>query len=899
MTPSSNGDPLTVTDALGVPPVLLRPPTAAAEPVPRSRLSDRIASIGERAIALVVAPAGAGKTTLLAQSYQTLQSRGIDVAWLSLTPLANRFHRFFTQMIAAVRQLHPEFATGVPSWLEGLPPRLYQELALRLSLEFSGFQGRRLVLFLDDYHEVGLSVIHRTLAGLIDHLPPEVSLVIGSRTEPPLQIAELRAGGRLLELGWNELQFSRQEAEQLFHRSNLVVSSEQLDELYRHTEGWVAGLQLTRLNLQSGRPQAAPALTGDQARVADYFLNVVLEQQPAQVRQFLLHTSVLERMSAPLCDAVCERDDSAAVLEELDRQNLFTFRLDEQRLWYRYHHLFSEFLQSRLRQIEPGHAEALCLRASRWFEKQGAYAEALDYALQAGAMEQAAGLLEPYGRDLFRAGSFKELKLSLEQLPDAVLRRHAELCVLHGWASAYAGEFELARQRAADADAAADGAASPAVVRAETTVLLCTLGVIRTDEPRLEVLEDGVDAILKDADSSVRAFAEVALGYADRALGRLPEAAAHLEKAVRLAELGESSLVNMLARYNLSSLALLRGERRYAESMGRGSLDFAERRHWLGTMGTAFVRVQLGVALYEANRLEESLAELDTAIEVLRSTQAFGFLGVAVVIRASVYWALGQQDRVQLDLEWAERIADSYQVARVRIRKLQLQSRMALAATRPGYARRYLEQGLALVGEVDETRLPWPERYEQFEVIGVRLRLAEQDWAGALARAQAVLASAEAAGRHYNRVEALALAAEAQLALGAEPAAEAALREALAIAVPEQLWRPFYHIGPRLPQLLARLAADAGCLARDLLAAMGQAAESPALEEPLHIREQQILELMAAGLQNREIGARLFLSEETVKWYLKRLYRTLDVHNRTAAIAKARELGLIADAVTK
>ncbi|HEX5515391.1 MAG TPA: LuxR C-terminal-related transcriptional regulator, partial [Gammaproteobacteria bacterium] len=650
---------------------------------------------------------------------------------------------------------------------------------------------------------------------------------------------------------------------------------------------------------QSGRPLAAPALSGDQAGVADYLLDVVLDRQPAPVREFLLRTSVLERLSAPLCNAVAERDDSAAMLDELDRQNLFTFRLDEQRIWYRYHHLFAEFLQSRLRQLEPGRAEALCLRASRWYEAQGAYAEALEYALRAGAMEQAAGLLEPYGRDLFRAGSFKELKHSLEQLPEAVLREHAELCVLHGWASAYAGEFELARQRAADAEAAADRAASPAVVRAETQVLLCTLGVIRTDEPMLEVLQKGVDTLLKEADSSVRAFAEVALGYANRALGRLPEAATHLDKGVRLAELGGSSLVNMLARYNLSALALLRGERRYAESMGRGSLDFAERRHWLGTMGAAFVRVQLGVALYEANRLEESLAELDTAIEVLRSTQAFGFLGVAVVIRAGVYWALGQQDRVQLDLEWAERIAGNYQVARVRIRKLQLQSRMALAATRPGYARRYLEQGLALVGEVDETRLPWPERYEQFGVIDVRLQLAEQDWDGALVRAQAVLASAEAAGRHYNRIEVLALAAETQLALGAEPAAEAALREALAIAVPEQLWRPFYHIGPRLPQLLARLAGGGDQLARDLLAAMGQAADSPALDEPLHLREQQILELMAGGLRNREIGARLFLSEETVKWYLKRLYRTLDVHSRTAAVAKARELGLIANGAVK
>lgn len=894
LTPNRPARRSNVRDTLGVPPVLLRPPSGGTEPIPRSRLSERITALGPRTVAAVVAPAGSGKTTLLAQAYHELHCQGDAVAWLSLTPLANGIHRFFIQFVAAIRQTQPDFAPGLPEWLEGLPPRLYQELALRLALELSSLDCRRLIVFLDDYHEIGQSVIHRTLASLIDHLPAELSLVIGSRTEPPIQIPELRATDRLLELGWQELQFSRQEAEQFFHRSNLAISSEQLDELYRHTEGWAAGLQLARLSLQSGRPAAALAFTGDQAQVADYLLSAVFERQPPPVQEFLVQTAVLDRMCAELCDAVCGRRDSARILAELDRLSLFTFRLDEQRNWYRYHHLFAEFLQARLRE-RPGQAEELCRRASEWFQAQGNHSEALDYALRAGAVERAAELLKSYGRDLFRAGRFKELKLSLEQLPEAVLRRHAELCVLHGWACAYAGEFELARNRADLALTAAANAEAPAEVRAETEVLLCTLGVIRTDEPQLDVLESQVDQILAQADSSVRAFAEVALGYAARARGRLNEAAAHLERGVQLAELGESSLINMLARYNLAVLAWLRGERNSAESMGRGSLDFAERRHWLDSMGAAFVRTQLAVALYEANRLDEALAELDIAIDILRSTQAFGFLGVAVVIRAGVHWALGNQDRVQLDLEWAERIADSYLVERVRIRKLLLQARMALAAGHPAYARRYLEQCRTLLGEVDPARLPWPEHYEQLRVIGVRLQLAEGNWSGALDDAQAVLDSATQTGRHYSRVETLALRAEALLALDDPATATEALTEALAIAAPEQLWRPFFHIGPRLPRLLQDRAADGCELTRGLLGALAPQSRAPddAPADRLHIRERQILELLAAGLQNREIGARLFLSEETVKWYLKRLYRNLGVRRRTAAIARARELGLI------
>ncbi|MQM39027.1 Serine/threonine-protein kinase PknK [wastewater metagenome] len=883
---------------LGIPPTLLRPPVGGSEAVARERLTAPITAIGAGELAMVVAPAGSGKTTLLAQAYAGLQARGVAVAWLSITPLANEFNRFFLQLIGAVRSVRPGFAASIPAWLEGVSAAAHQELALKLALAFSEVSGSgdRLVLFLDDYHEVQLSVIHRTMAILLDHLPAEVSLVIGSRTEPPLQVGALRAGGRLLELGWEQLRFSRQEAEDFLRAARYTLTDDQVGALHSRTEGWAAGLQLARIDLhQRGDVAAAESFSGGYRSVGKYLLDAVLNRQPAALQDFLLETAFLDRLSGPLCDAVCRRHGSAGTLEELEQNNLFTFRLDDAGIWYRYHHLFVDFLQARLRQRDPGRIPELYLRASRWYGAEGCLAEAVDYALRGRAPERAAELLQPYGRALFRAGQFKELKLTLEQLPERVLRRSPELCVLHGWACAYAGEFELARVRAQDVQQAVAGRSDDDLFRAEAAVLLGTLGVIRSDEPTLAVLDRGLAARLETADSSVQSFVYVALAYASRARGRLEEARRLLDQAVAYAERGESPLVNMLARYNVAVLAWLAGVRGSSEHIARGALEVAEGRGWLESMGAAFIRVQLGVTLYEADRLEEARQQLDAAIEILRSTQAYGFLGVAVVIRATVHWARGDVERTRLDLEWAERIAESRQVERVRIRKVQLQARMALATGHTNYARRHLDQGHALIGAAADEVLPWPEQHEQFRLLDARLLLGEENWQAALDLADAAQASAARAQRNYTRLEGLILSVEALLALGRDEEAQGRLREALDRAAPEQLWRPFFYTGPHLAKLVAAWAASADPAATELqavLAGSGRRPE-PVAGETLQTRERQILELVARGLRNREIGARLFLSEETVKWYLKRMYKQLGVRNRTAALLRARERGLI------
>lgn len=887
---------IAATDHLGVPATLLRPPISSVEPILRTRLVERLTALRLGDIGLVVAPAGSGKTTLLSQAYQAFGAQGIDVVWLSITPLADELHRFCIQLIAAVRRVRPGFAGDLPMWLEESAANQHQELVLRFAMAFSQLEGRRLVLFLDDYHEVGSDHIASLMAALIPYLPPDFSLVIGSRVEPRLPIASLRAGNRLVELGWEELHFSRAEAEQFLSRDGIDIRTSRFDSVYEQTEGWPAGLQLASISLASGTAEAAAVpFSGSRRAIADYLLDVVFRQLPVDLQQFLLQTSILDRLSAPLCDALRERSDSRDILDELERRNLFTFRLDENRLWYRYHHLFAEFLQARLRERQPDLAAQLYAAASRWYEAQEAYHEAVDYALRGGHLERAALLLEPYGRRLFEAGRFKELRLSLGQLAEPVLTGHPVLCILHGWSYAYTGEFGYARLRAEDAERAADQAPEADVVRAEVAVLRGTLGVIQSDEPDLESIDDDLAARLSGTDASVQGFAHIILGYASRAHGRLDQAGRYFQISVDLTDRSESPLINLLARYNLSVLAWLRGKPDESEKIARSGLLTAQRRYWQDSMGTAFLRVQLATALYEANRLEEALDEFDSAIDTLRATQAFGFLGVAIVSRAMALWAKGMPDKARLDLEQAEEIAANHQVERVRVRMIQLEIRMALAEGRSELARQHLQRGQEMVLQpADARQQPWPEHYEQFKVLEARLLLAEGDWQGALDIAAAVAASAARAERGRNCVEARALSVEALLALGQQQEAVSVLTAVLATAAPSGLWRAFLFIGDRLANLAGELAAGGNELASELMKVLeARSVTGAAEDEQLHIREQQILALVADGLQNRDIGARLFLSEETIKWYLKRLYRRFNVTNRTAAVAKARELGLI------
>lgn len=885
------------TQALDVPPTVLQPPQSGVELISRPHVFGVITEIQDGALCKLVAPAGSGKTTVLAQAYEQLRNEGVAVVWLSITSLANDFHRFLLQLIAAVRTVFPQFAASLPSLLESATPNRFQEVVTRLALAFAGgIDGRRLVVILDDYHCIDEPLVPETLALLLDHLPSDVHVIVGSRTEPELPLARRRARGKLVELGWEQLQFSKHEAAALFELRGCNLSAEEFRRLYAATEGWATGLQLASLNLTGGE---ASESIGDQPltqqiHVTDYWLDAVLARLSERLQTFLLYTSVLDSLTPDLCDAVCGMEESADRLAELERYNLFIFRLDEQELWFRYHHLFRDFLLTRLRRTHTDQLNYLHLSASQWFEEQGNLSEATEFALRGHDVDRAARLLVPYGRFLFRAGRFKELRLSLKQLPDTALIESAELCILNGWSYGYGGEFELAHSWSETARVAATQSENRAAFEAEIAVLEGTLGVIQNDEPNRRELHPKLMEKLEHTDSSVQAFAHIALGYAYRSEGRLPEAAEGIEQAIRSAERNDCSLINMLARYNHAALALLRGERSVAESSARGSMQIAKARNWNDGMGAAFVRAQLGAILYEANRLDASVAELDEAVETLKATDAYGFLGVALLMRARTHWARGRTDASTSDLEAAEAIGESRQVERVRFKKALLDARMALAEGQLERARRALLRAEAHTREPPSVT-PWSEQFEQVQLASVRLHLAERKSDVAAQVTERLRESARAAGRFLHWLEGAVLGAEAAFSQDDEAQGDRMLHEALAFADEQALWRPFFHVGPHIRDKVASLARAGSVSAARLDEVLNSSVTEKRAHncEPLHAREVQILNLVSEGVKNREIGQRLFISEETVKWYLKGLYRKLDVGNRTAAVARAREYGLL------
>src|SRR6266567_1736625 len=425
----------------------LHVPRLHAPFIRRSRLHKILQEGMERALTLVSAPAGFGKTTLVAH---WLAESGTPVAWLSLELEDNDPVRFFSYLIAALQRLDPHVGTAVLPLLQApRPAPLERVMALVINDLIAG-AARDFALVLDDYHVIAAEAIHRALIFLLGHLPSHVHLIIATRADPPLLLAGLRARGQLIELRAADLRFVTDEVSAFLREvMELDLEAWAIAALERRTEGWVVGLQLAALSLQGGADVSGflAAFTGSHRFVLDYLSEEVLSRQPAAVQTFLLHTSILERLSGELCDAVTGQEGSQAMLEALDRANLFVVPLDEERGWYRYHHLFAEVLKSRLQQEEVSLVAELHRRASAWYEQHEMLAEAIQHALAAPDLERATHLIEHHGISFALRGEVHTMLGWLNALPDAVVRRHTRLCLYSAVMLLFTNQVEAAETR--------------------------------------------------------------------------------------------------------------------------------------------------------------------------------------------------------------------------------------------------------------------------------------------------------------------------------------------------------------------------------------------------------------------------------------------------------------------
>ncbi len=882
-----------LTTKLYIPPV--RP-----ELVSRPRLIERLNAglLHKRKLTLISAPAGFGKTTLLSE-----WTRGCErpIAWVSLDKDDNDPTRFWGYFVAALQTVRARIGKAALALLHSPQPPPIEAILTTLINEITGIPDG-FALVLDDYHVIEAQPIHDALAFLLDHLPPQIYLVIATRADPPLPLSRLRGRDQLLELRTADLRFTPDEAAAFLNQvMGLRLPAEDVAALEARTEGWIVGLQMAALAMQGqGTERIASfvaAFAGSHRYILDYLTDEVLLQQPESVQTFLLQTAILDRLTAPLCDAVTERSDGQTMLERLEAANLFIVPLDDERRWYRYHHLFANLLRRRLSRTQPDLLPALHLQASDWYEKTGLVGEAVSHALAAEDVERAARLVEGRALAMIFLGELTTLVGLLDALPDEVVRSRPWLCIAHAWALVFAGLLDAVELRLKGAETTLDtfGDARRAEGRhiaGHIAAIRAYIAALRGDMSRAAEFTREALEQLPEEDLAVRGLSAGLLGTVLRWSGDLVAAAQALARAIAITQAASDSHAAVEALYNLAAVQFAQGQLHKTVATCRDALLLADEYIERGGRRLPIVApgyYLMSQVLREWNDLEGALRHAREAIELCEQWGwpeglAFGYLRLARALQA-VGDADGAHEAIRKARQAASGLSPWFGA-----HMAAHQARLWLAQGNLTPASHWAqESGLSADDELNYQYMGEYSVLARVLIAQVRLDEASR----LLAR---LLEMTEAAGAMSYVIETLVLQALALQAQGKDDQALTVLERALSFAEPEGYVRTFIDKGAPMAALL-RTAASRG-IALDyvskLLAAFGEVAfPSAPLVEPLSERELEVLRLLAAGLSNREIAAELFLAVGTVKKYTSNIYGKLNVHKRTQAVARARELGLL------
>lgn len=594
----------------------LEPPPGRPTHIRRDALMDRIDAAGGARLLLIAAPAGWGKTTTLA-AWSRRAAESADVAWLSLDPADDDPARFWPYVAGALSRAAAPIRLEVPI-AEGAVP---QEALARL-LNALGERVDPVVLVLDDYQVVTSPDIHEQVTWFIDHLPPTLRVIVATRSEPPLPLGRLRGRGDLAELRSADLGFEHAEAEFLLNgRLALDLPREEIERLWARTEGWAAALYLAGLSLESRDDRTAfvKGFAGDDRHIVDYLGGEVMAALPSRLRTFLRRTSVLERLSAPLCDAVLETEGSQVLLDQLERSNLFISPLDSHREWYRYHQLFREILLGELRAHEPEHESGLHRRASGWLREHAETSPAIAHALAAGDTADAADLVARTWLDFVNHGRVATVSAWLAALPEAQLRTDPRLALAVAWT-----ELILGRLGAVETWLdAAEGCTAPAPELPGAASISSSIAMARTHLHRLRGELDaavrwGRRAVeLETGEGPGRARAHDALGSALYWSGA-GEASEHLELAIRIAAEHDQQLVLANSRGHLSAVLMDRGEAIAGVRMARQGIEGACAHCLADAPQTAVARMTLGAALAAEHQPDAADDHLERALRLAR-----------------------------------------------------------------------------------------------------------------------------------------------------------------------------------------------------------------------------------------------------------------------------------------
>ena len=852
-------------------------------------------------VTLISAPAGFGKTTLVSEWVAGCER---PAAWLSLDDGDNDPVRFLTYLVAALQTIAQNIGAGVLGVLQSPQPPPIESILTALLNEITTVP-EDFVLILDDYHVIDSKAVDHALTFLLEHQPPQMHLVIATREDPDLPLARLRAQGQMTELRAADLRFTASEAAEFLNRvMGLNLSAANIDALETRTEGWIAGLQLAAISMQGHQDATRfiQSFTGSHHFVMDYLVEEVLGQQPERVQTFLLRTSILDRLCGSLCDAVL-LDPSASgqeTLEYLEHANLFLIPLDNERRWYRYHHLFADLLRQRLHQniaspAGTGGAEGavseLHIRASQWYEDNDLAIEAFQHAAAANDVERAERLMAGKGIPLHFRGGVTPLLEWLETLPTSVMNarpslwwRHASLLLINGQTAGVGEKLQAAEAALAAALQGTEPDDNTRNLLGQIAAATATLALTRYDVETMLAQSRRALEYLHPSSLSTRASANWTLGYAYTLQGDRAAARRAFTESISLSQTSGAIFTAILATIGLGNVQEVDNQLYQAAETYRRVLQ------WAGDKPQQIIsEAHLGLArvLYEWNDLDAAEQQGEQSLQLARQYESiidrfvFGevFLARLKLTQGDVDGASAILARTEQSVRQYNFVHRVPEVAAAQVLTLLRQGNLAAAA--------HLAQTHNLLTSQ------------------ARVHLAEGNPSAALAVLEPFRQQVEAKGWADEQLKAMILQAIAHQAHGENGEAVQVLGDALALAEPGGFIRIFVDEGLPMAQLLSEAAAHGmlpGYVGK-LLAAFESEEQKrtdnsslpPAqpLIEPLSQRELEVLRLIAQGFSNDEIGKRLFLALDTVKGHNRKIFDKLQVQRRTEAVARARELGLL------
>ncbi|MFC1936026.1 LuxR C-terminal-related transcriptional regulator [Chloroflexota bacterium] len=910
---------------------LFIPPTRP-ELVPRPRLIERLNEGLYRKLTLISAPAGFGKTTLVTEWLDNLHSEAENkIAWLSLDEGDNDPARFLSYFIAALNQIEgtgAAFGKGALSMLQSPQPPPPEAVLTTLINEIATIPDR-IILVIDDYHLIEAQPIHDAISFLLEHLPSQMHLVTATREDPHLPLARLRAKDQLTELRATDLRFTTTEATEFLNQvMGLSLSVEDIAALEIRTEGWIAGLQLAAISLK-GHEDAddlIAAFTGSHRFVLDYLIEEVLEKQPESVQTFLFQTAVLDQLTGALCDALTGQNNGQATLEILEHANLFIVPLDGDRRWYRYHHLFADLLRQRLNQIQPEQVPVLHLKASIWYEQNGFINEAIEYALRAKDYERTATLIEIHVNAFWNRGEHGKLRRWLIELPEELVFSRPQICIFHalylftsGQLGAAERDLQIIEQilesntdQIPETSPLAHAALLPDTDRMKLQGRLAAIRAFMgsyTQGDASGIIQHARRALeyLPEQDSSMRIITAIALGDAHTFQGDM--AAAYQVQREAVEAIKATGNIYFLIVVNLKVANTLREQGHLKQTVEiceqQIQLAIKNRLSRAGIIG--WLLAIWGEALAELNDMDEAIDLVKKGVEFPARGGDVAMLSWSYLCLMRVLFSKGDMNDVEEIIEKMDKIGrESHLPPWITSQMAVWQTRLWLAQNKLEAAIQWAE-GRKLVVDGDHKPVHELDYFWLIEYLGLARVLFAQGRLDETAKLlQQLLEAAEKGDRTTRVIEILLLQAMVFQAEENATGAMTAIERALTLAEPLGFIRIFVDQGPSMGKLLyealdREIAPD---YVRRLLAAFpvpeqGQTVppESQVSEsdyfEPLSEREIEVLQLIAEGLTNQEIGSRLYLSLNTVKVHTRNIYGKLGVKNRTKAISKAKALGIL------